>query len=242
MDFLFALFPIIFVLFFMGFIALFIYAIQANKKRTEELAQKASAMQLAFSPVAPEAFTKDLSAMSYFADPRNKTYSKVLYGKAGGLSVHIFEYLISQDSAHPTVTHSGPDGAITGHSHPQSTSSIYSVVYLRGTVALPQFQMQSSTFLDGIAKKLFGMQDINIDTHPVFSKEWVLQSKDENAVRKLFTPEVLAHCEKIPKDTLVAEGERLVMMRLGHLMPDKVEGLLREALTLHEVLRKSAGA
>jgi hypothetical protein len=235
MDFLFVLFPFIFVALLMGFIALFIYAIQSNKKRTEELAQKASDIQMAFSPVAPKAFTEDIPAMSHFADPRNRTYSKVLYGQTGGVSTHIFEYQISQDSVHPTTTHTGPDGAITGHSHPQSTSSIFSVVFLRGTVAFPQFQMQSSTFLDGIAKKLFGMQDINFDTHPVFSKDWVLQGKDEVAVRKLFTPEVLAHCEKCPKDTIVAEGVRFVFLRQGFLMPDQVEGLLREALALYEV-------
>ena len=241
MDFFFLLFPYIFLLFFMGFVGLFIYAMKANKKRMDELAQRAKSMQLAFSPLAPKSFTEDLAAMSYFADPLNRVLSTVLYGQAGGLSVHIFEYTISQNTPATSTPVAGTDGTIS-HSHPQSTSTTYSAVYLRGNTALPRFLLRSSSFLDGVVKKLFGMQDINFDTHPVFSKEWVLQGENELEVRKLFTPELLSYCEKMPKDTLVGEGERLVFMRIGPLMPDQVEGLLREAMSLHQLFSQSARA
>lgn len=232
-------FLLVFPLFFLGFIALIVYAIHANKKRAEALAKKASAMQLAFSRTPPTGFAEDLSAMSYFADPKNRTYSNVLYGQSGGTSVHIFEYQISQESAATPAAHTS-DSLTTSHTHTSTTSTIYSAVYLRGNIALPQFLLYSSSFLDGIVKKLFGMQDIDFTTHPVFSKDCVLQGRDEAAVRKLFTPEVLTHCEKISKDTVIGDGERLVYLRRGFLMPDQIENLLREALALHQVLQNNA--
>jgi hypothetical protein len=241
-----ALFFLVFGLVFLGIIFLGIYAIGANKKRAEDLSRCASAMQLAYSRVAPEGFSDDLAKMSFFAVPANRNYTNVMHGQAGGMRVHIFEYNVSQDSApvsHAGPIHPGNDAAAMTHSHTStsSSSSLYSAVYLRGNSTLPQFLLFPSSVMDGIVKKLFGMQDINFDSHPVFSKEWVLQGKDEAAVRKLFGPEVLTHLERKSKDTVAGEGERLVLLRPGFLMPEQVEGLLKDALALNEVLRRNAG-
>ena len=65
----------------------------------------------------------------------------------------------------------------------------------------------------------FRGNDIDFDTHPEFSKRFLLNGEDETAVRNLFTPQVMEYFEA--KKTLSAEaiGQTLLIYRQGKVPP-----------------------
>ena len=60
---------------------------------------------------------------------------------------------------------------------------------------LPSFSLKPEGFLHRLVASL-GLQDINFDTHPEFSRMYQLQGSDEESVRELFQPGVLEYFEQ----------------------------------------------
>jgi hypothetical protein len=56
-------------------------------------------------------------------------------------------------------------------------------------LSLPEFELRSENMFHKIGKA-FGCQDINFESHPEFSKRYLLRGADEEAVRTFFTPEM----------------------------------------------------
>jgi MFS superfamily sulfate permease-like transporter len=59
----------------------------------------------------------------------------------------------------------------------------------------PEFRLGNLSFFDSI-QELFSPKDIRFESHPVFSDYYLLTSEDEEATRKLFTPNVMDFLEK----------------------------------------------
>lgn len=66
---------------------------------------------------------------------------------------------------------------------------------------------------------MFGYQDIDFDTHPVFSKKYLLRGAEEDSIRERFTGDVLNHLEQTKGLSLEGYGELLVMYRKGKRIP-----------------------
>ncbi|MCP4455254.1 MAG: hypothetical protein GY809_27660 [Planctomycetes bacterium] len=60
--------------------------------------------------------------------------------------------------------------------------------------SLPVFQLYREGLFQKIADK-FSKKDIDFEGYPIFSDKYVLKGGDEQAVRALFSPEVLLHFE-----------------------------------------------
>ncbi len=61
---------------------------------------------------------------------------------------------------------------------------------------LPHFEVRPERWAQKIGQRL-GMQDIDFESHPQFSKEWLLSGQDEAAVRGLFSPDLLSFFEAV---------------------------------------------
>ena len=76
---------------------------------------------------------------------------------------------------------------------------------------LPRFRLHpENAFFHGIAKA-FGMQDINFESHPKFSRSYLLRGEDEVQVRMRFHPGILGFWEQHPNYCAEGAGAHLIL-------------------------------
>ncbi|HEV3409185.1 MAG TPA: hypothetical protein VG095_02745 [Chthoniobacterales bacterium] len=93
---------------------------------------------------------------------------------------------------------------------------------------LPAFVLRPESLLSK-ALKLVGFTDINFAEHPEFSRKYLLGGQDQEAVRRLFTPEIIAFCEQHPRIYIEGAGDRLIFYRQGiRQKPENLEAFLNE--------------
>ena len=115
------------------------------------------------------------------------------------------------------------------------------VVFFRSPdMDLPQFELKPQSFFHGIGK-LFGYQDIDFQSHPKFSKAFVLRGTSETAVRKLFTADLLSFCETKPQVSIEGQGRDLVFYRSSkRVKPEQFRDLMSEGFDVFKQFQAAA--
>jgi hypothetical protein len=85
---------------------------------------------------------------------------------------------------------------------------------------LPGFTLRPEGTWDKISS-WFKSNDISFDTHPKFSRSFVLRGQDEPAIRKLFTPQVLEYFEEHPGVSAEGSNETLLYYQHGKSVPSE---------------------
>ena len=99
--------------------------------------------------------------------------------------------------------------------------------------------MRPEGFLDKIGGAL-GFQDINFDTHPEFSKLFVLKGPDETAIRSYFAPTVLEYFEGHAGNSLEGYGQTMFFYRSNLCRkPEELKDMLSEAYEAYGVLTEA---
>jgi hypothetical protein len=195
---------------------------RAEKKRTEVLRGVADDLGFDFSATAPPEFPSRLGKFHLFSQGHSKKYTNVMSGRTAHLHVTIFDYRYT-----------------TGHGKGSRTWSTTVICFRADALDLPGFALRPETFWHKVGSTLFGYQDIDFETHPVFSKAFLLKGPDEEAVRAAFTPAVLDHFETIPGVSAEAAGDTLVFYRYNaRTSPDKLRDLLAEGFAVHGLFHR----
>jgi hypothetical protein len=214
----------IFILIFAGIAVLVVAGIVASyiyeKKRREALEKAAEELGLPFFPKGDPTLLTALGSFNLFSQGRSRKITNVLHGDSGDVELGIFDYQFT--------TGSGKN----------STTWKQTVVYFHSpTLNLPQFSMRPQSFFHVIGK-VFGYQDIDFTTHPVFSKNFVLQGPSEQAIRTLFRPELLTLLEEKRGVSLEGQGQQLVFYRHNNRSkPEQIRDLMTEGFSLYKLLR-----
>jgi hypothetical protein len=80
---------------------------------------------------------------------------------------------------------------------------------------------------------VLGKQDINFQHQQGFSNAYILRSEGENAVRSIFTDQVLSYFENHRGLTIEAKDDKLIYYRDGKLIkPDHMNSFLSDVLDL----------
>jgi hypothetical protein len=202
---------------FAGVFVLVLFANASERKRRDEVEKIAASMQLRYSRDGVSTLVGELTCFQLFTGGQDRKTSNVLYGTVADVDVHVFDYRYSSGGSSPTTyTHA--------------------VAYIRSTLVLPGFRLQPSTILHKIGN-LFGYQDIDFASHPRFSKTYLLRGKDEDAIRRVFTPAVLNFCETQQKLNVEGSGDKMIIYRYGTLQAKDVQDLVRTAVQLNELMR-----
>lgn len=191
------------------------YSSHQAKKRTEACQVQAGAMGLEFAETADELIER-LGDFALFKRGRRKKTRNVLTGDAGDVKISIFDYRYT--------TGSGKNKRI----HKQTV-----VLLESANVQAPSFSMRQQGFFDKFGKVL-GFQDIDFTSHPKFSKMFVLQGPDEEAVRRFFTPGLLEFFET-QESVNVEGGSGRVMIYNGRklLPPEEAKDGLAKAYEVY---------
>jgi hypothetical protein len=190
-------------------------AVKAGRKRTADLSAVAerlgwSFVQEAGLEVVPAADRFDLFNQGHARRVRN-----FMAGPRGAVRAAVFDYLYTVSGGKSQVTH----------------TQTVACVHAPGA-DLPAFSLGPEHFFHRIGEA-FGMQDIDLERHPVFSRAYLLRGADEEAVRGAFTADVVEFFESRAKLSAAGEGAVLFVWRASRAVkPDEVTAFLDDAIVL----------
>ncbi len=191
-----------------------------RQRRTEALQQVAAELGLTFSPQGNEQLISQLGWCELFSSGRNKAVRNLMQSSNEDREIAVFDYQY-----------------VTGYGKNKRTWCS-TVVCLRSAGApLPRFAMRPEGAWDKISN-WFGSADIDFDTHPKFSRSFVLRGPDEPAIRTLFIPAVLEHFEQ--HTGISAEGADDTLLCYRHrktVPPADISQFLADAFTPFSMFR-----
>jgi hypothetical protein len=144
--------------------------------------------------------------------------SNVLRGEVGGAELVLFDY-----SWKPFWDKQRADQTVAAYCLPSR--------------ALPELRLKPEGATDRLVAKL-GLQDVDFETHPVFSASYRLKTDDETAIRAIFCPELLDHLELEAGWSLEGKGTWLVAYRAESLVaPSELHAFVEQTGRIAERLR-----
>jgi hypothetical protein len=160
------------------------------------------------------------SHIPLFQRGHSRRARNVLSGEIEDLIVHVFDF------------------SYTIRSGKNNRTYRQTVVVFGGTATgMPAFALAPERFGHRIAEKLFGMQDIDFEAYPEFSRRYRLSGADEAAIRARFDASLLEFLERQDRLNLEAGGGWLVVFRQGRrVKPEGIGAFLEEAFTIRNRL------
>jgi hypothetical protein len=106
----------------------------------------------------------------------------------------------------------------TGGGKSSHTHSICGIVWEQDRDSIPKFALSPEGWFSRLGQ-VFGMQDIDFDESPEFSRMYRLKGPNEPLIRQLFTTEIRRFFEATPKQQVAGGGRFLFWFRNGVLPP-----------------------
>lgn len=186
-----------------------------ERRRSATIQDFARRLGLAFKKEAGNDFYNTVTGFSLFSRGYGTSVRNLLHGYRDNAEITLFEYYFVEN-------------------HGQSIQNFnLTVLLLRSKyLGLPYFSLCPEDVFHKL-EEIIGQKDIDFDSHPQFSKYYVLTGPDENAVRKLFNDNILNYLEN--NKGLCIEGleDHLLVYRKGiHISPERFQSLLFEGLTV----------
>lgn len=191
-----------------------------ERLRREALEATAHRLGLSYVAEADPLHQRRLGGFELATRGRGQSVSSWMTGRHGDLGVSLFDHRYR-----------------TGGGKHQKVWRQTVLLLEPPDLRLPVFALQPETLFRKLGAWLGG-QDIDFDTHPAFSAAYLLRGPDEAAVRRLFTPAVLAWLEDHPGLSAESAGNRLLVYRHDQrVAPDQLPSFLEEGKDLLARLR-----
>ncbi len=182
-----------------------------EKKRREELEALAEELGLVFQPDGDDQLHAEVSSFALFGHGGGRKITNLILGETEEVKIALFDYQFTTGSGKQKQTHR------------QTVASLQSP-----SLQCPHFTMRPEGMFDKIGGA-FGMQDIDFESHPVFSGMFLLKG-DETQIRKFFTPAVLNFFEEQKGISVEARPGALIFYRArSRVNPAEMKGLLTQA-------------
>ncbi|MEN9221742.1 MAG: hypothetical protein Q6M04_04825, partial [Thermostichus sp. BF3_bins_97] len=217
------LFLILFVALVVGLIGLNFYQ---EKKRRETLEQLASQLGMQFTAEPGQGIpARRVTSVDFeiFQRGRSRRSSNFLSKQLiDGTEITLFDYQYTSGSGKNRSTY---------------RMTIFSAY--QEDLHLPSFRLHPENALfHGIAKA-FGMKDINFESHPKFSRLYLLRGQDEDQIRLRFHPGVLTFFEENPNYIVEGSGPHLIFWRSNQRVnPEGMAAFMRLGEELVQRLRR----
>ncbi|MFS8858337.1 hypothetical protein NW851_10715 [Synechococcus sp. H55.7] len=212
---------VLFSFFLIGLLALVVYlADYLEKKRREALEQVARSLGMSFSAELPEGIRSRLLQAGFELFERGYDrgfYNSISKQLIDGTEIGSFDYKHTGRRRPGIYTRGG------GSIHLQSVFWAYCE-----DLRLPHFRLHPEVPLFHDIAKAFGMQDINFEGHPQFSRKYLLRGEDEAKVRLRFDPSFLSFLEQHAPCCAEGSGPQLIVWRGDQqVSPEKMPDWLR---------------
>ncbi len=195
-----------------------------EKRRTEALAGVAGELGLMFAETDTVGVAATLGSFPLFSQGRSRQVANVIHGETEQVRVAIFDYRYTTGSGK------------SSHTWRQTV-----VRFQSPALSLPGFVMRPEQLFDKLGA-VVGYDDIDFETHPQFSKRYLLRGSPEPAVRAVFRSEVLNFFEQVTGQLNVeAAGPQLIVYRAHYrFKPDEIRGLMELGFRVFGLLKSPA--
>jgi len=185
--------------------AVLIYAYLKEKKRTENLQAVAADLGLSFTKKADASVVDQALQFHLFNQGRRSSRQVYnhMHGNKNNVDIQVFDYRYTVGSG-------------------KNSSTFYQTVLAikSDQMNMPSFRMTPEDFFDRLGTAL-GMQDIDFDSHPDFSKRYLLKGTNEQHIRTFFTPAILNFFEQDPtKWSVEGSDNQMILYRHNRRMKD----------------------
>ncbi|NQU98942.1 hypothetical protein HQ533_05755 [Candidatus Woesearchaeota archaeon] len=211
--------PFLFVLVIIALV--FGLAYYFDKKRRQAMSEEAVRIGFSFEPKGDDGFVEKLLVFKSFKKGHRHRAKNVLKGRRNSLSWSIFDYRYS----------------VGYGKHSRTYNQTVAMVNL-GIMA-PSFYLTKGSFLHKLGST-FGYRDIDFESNPEFSKKYYLSGQDEQAIRKLFSSNILNFFGSVEvKFTVEAEGDKLVVFRPNKkVKPVEIDDYIQDASKIVTVFQR----
>ena len=193
-----------------------------EKKRAKQLALISERLKLNFSQKDNSALFKRMNKLHLFSVGRSKKIKNLMEGEANNAELAVFDYQYTTG------------GGQHSHTSRQTVFCIWSP-----KLYLPKFSMRP----EGIFHKIgsaFGYQDIDFDSHPEFSKKYLLKGDNEESIRQLFNNKLLNDIESQKNICIEGEGNQLVFYSYKkRIKPDDIDNFMDEGFHFFKLFLES---
>jgi hypothetical protein len=194
-------------------------SVWVGRQRTKEMAAVAEAMNFAFMPHLLLAWLRGVAPFKLFVLGRDQKAYNTLLGRVGECDVIFFEYRYTTGSGKSSQTH-----------------NLGVVVLPDGAAGAPNFQLTPRTFFDKFAG-LFAAKGVELEDAGEFNRRYKLIGRDGEALRKTFHPDLVEYLGREGRWHMEALNGQLLLHRQSSLKPDKVPGMVTDALEVRDLLR-----
>ena len=189
------------------------YAIFADRQRRKAIKAMATQLGLAFCKKDNSVWQLHDGSLPLFNAGHSRKAANVLTGQIEDIGVSIFDFRYT-----------------TGHGKHSSTHRQTVVLMQLSGKLLPSMEIRPEGFFSKIATS-FGYQDFDFGEHYEFSGKYLVRGKDEEAIRRIMTHQLMEFMASKPKrPTIQTSGESFLFFRpRGRVKPAKLDKLLGEA-------------
>lgn len=203
-----------------------IVIVVGGKRRAKEMRQLAVSMNFSFEAKGDDALVSSLTHLPMFSDGRHHRMRNVMRGRVDDIDVTVMDHEYTAGSA--------------GSAH--SKTHLRTVIEIRSSLLrIPSFALTPQGWLHNIAIGL-GAPDINFDSHPSFSRQYLLFGDHEEAIRSFFTGDILEFYEQRGEWSTSGDGDRLVLHKSSKPIPPRgIRSFLEEGLELFLLFKAASG-
>ena len=219
-EWIFNIIIIVILLFIVG--SLILIFLRIGKKRTEQFALISAELKLNFFPKGTTSLFERLKPFHLFSKGWSRKIKNLMEGEANKVELAIFDYQYT--------THGGQ--------HPQTHRQ--SLLFIRSPkLNLPDFSLRPENVFHKIGSA-FGDKDIDFETHPIFSKSYLLRGDNEAAIRGLFNNELLNFIQSQQKISIEGSSDQLIFYRhKNRVKPEEVESFMEEGFQVFDQFLRS---
>lgn len=182
-----------------------------NRKRRAAFAEYSLIRGFTFEDKRPNGERRYADAFESFNAGHRRTWGNTISGTKNQAPFTAFEYRWT-----------------TGGGKSSQTHSICGIVWEHDRDSLPKFALSPEGWFARLGQ-VFGMQDIDFDESPEFSRMYRLKGPNEPLIRQLFTTEIRRFFEATPKQCVAGGGRFLFWFRNGVLpSPDELDEWLEQ--------------
>jgi len=191
-----------------------------EKKRTEALEAFARSLNFSFSKKGSDSLIGSLNQFHLFSQGRSKRVSNVMKGYANDIDVTIMDYRYTTG------------GGKNSHTWRQTL-----ILFQSSLLQLPAFALRPENLFHKIGAA-FGYQDIDFDSHPTFSKQYLLRGAEEEAVRNTFSDDLLAYYEQRKDLSTEGDGDKLLFYRISkRVSPKDIRTFMEQGFALFSLVK-----
>ena len=191
-----------------------------EKNRSLRFQEIADQMGLNFHRKGDSGLQARFSALTLFGRGHSRKSYNVLSGQSQNIDVAVFGYQYT-----------------TGGGKNSHTSRQTVMAFDSPHLQLPAFELRPEHMFHKIGQA-FGYSDIDFETHPQFSKKYLLRGKNEDAIRDVFTADALEFFEAGKGISVEARDGQLIYYRSGRrIKPEEIQAFMEQAFRCYALFK-----